>query len=68
VNEDTFNMALRQFLKRVGITSQREIEQAVRAAVSSGQLRGDASVAVSMTLLVPGLGVDIEITDTLNIE
>ena len=34
MNEDVFNMELRKFLKKVGVTSQREIEQAVRRALS----------------------------------
>ena len=32
MNEDNFNTSLRGFLKKVGITSQREIEKAVRDA------------------------------------
>ena len=36
MNEDTFNMEVRKFLKRLGVTSQREIEQAVREAVAAG--------------------------------
>ena len=32
MNEDVFNTSLRGFLKKVGITSQREIEKAVRDA------------------------------------
>ena len=36
MNEDEFNVSVRKFLKKVGITSQREIEQAVRSAVSGG--------------------------------
>ena len=35
MNEDVFNASLRRFLKKVGITSQREIEKAVRDAVAS---------------------------------
>ena len=38
MNEDTFNIQIRKFLKKVGITSQREIERAVRDAVDSGKL------------------------------
>ena len=30
MNEDIFNTSLRRFLKKVGVTSQREIEKAVR--------------------------------------
>ena len=36
MNEDVFNMSLRKFLKKVGITSQREIEKAVRTAIDAG--------------------------------
>ena len=42
MNEDNFNMSIRKFLKTVGVTSQREIEQAVRAAVADGRLTGAA--------------------------
>ena len=38
MNKDTFNMSVRKFLKKVGVTSQREIEQAVRDAEASGKL------------------------------
>ena len=34
MNEESFNVSVRKFLKKVGITSQREIEQAVRAALA----------------------------------
>ena len=40
MNEDVFNASLRKFLKKVGITSQREIEKAVRDAIAAGRLKG----------------------------
>ena len=40
MNEDAFNMSVRKFLKKVGVTAQREIEQAVREAAASGKLKG----------------------------
>ena len=40
MNEDVFNASLRKFLKKVGITSQREIEKAVRDAVDAGKSQG----------------------------
>ena len=44
--EERFNIALRKFLKQVGITSQREIERAVR----EGKVEGDAmSVRVHLS-------------------
>ena len=43
MNEDVFNMSVRKFLKQVGITAQREIENAVREAISRGGLSGNAA-------------------------
>jgi Family of unknown function (DUF6494) len=36
MDEDRFNMAVRQFLKVVGVTSQREIERIVREGKIEG--------------------------------
>ena len=36
MDEDVLNMEIRKFLKKVGITSQREIERALQAALESG--------------------------------
>jgi hypothetical protein len=38
LDEEKFNLEIRKFLKVVGITSQREIEQAIREAVAAGRL------------------------------
>ena len=40
MNEDVLNMSLRKFLKKVGVTSQREIEKAVEAALADGTAQG----------------------------
>ena len=40
MDEDVFNMSIRKFLKKVGVTSQREIEAAVRDAIAEGWPRG----------------------------
>jgi ribosomal protein L1 len=68
MNEDTFNMSVRKFLKKVGVTSQREIEQAVRDALESGTLRGDESLQASVVLKVPQIGLDVTITDAIALE
>ena len=39
MNEEALNMSLRKFLKVVGVTSQQEIEKAIRAAVADGSSR-----------------------------
>jgi Family of unknown function (DUF6494) len=44
MNEDIFNVSVRKFLKKVGITSQREIEQAVRKSLASGRLKGNEAL------------------------
>ena len=54
MNEDIFNVSVRKFLKKVGITSQREIEKAVRAAVASGRLKGHEALPAKMTLACGG--------------
>jgi len=61
MNEDVFNMALRKFLKKVGVTSQREIEQAVRAAIESGALAGNETLKAKVTVSIEGLDLDHEI-------
>lgn len=68
MNEDTFNMQLRKFLKKVGITSQREVEQAVRDALEAGALRGDESLQASVVLKVPQIGLEVTITDAIALE
>ncbi len=68
MNEDVFNMELRKFLKKVGVTSQREIEGAVRAALDSGKLSGTETLKAKVRLTVEGLdlGQDIEGEIALN--
>ncbi len=61
MNEDAFNMALRKFLKQVGVTSQREIEQAVRAAIADGRLKGDETLPAKVVLTVGGIDLEHEI-------
>jgi hypothetical protein len=58
-------MEIRKFLKRVGVTSQREIETAVRTAIASGKLRGRKNVDVRMTLVIEPLGLEHEIADVI---
>lgn len=57
LDEEHFNMEIRKLLKQVGITSQREIERAVRAALQGGRLAGTETLKVHVTLSMPDLGV-----------
>ena len=58
MNEDRFNMDIRKFLKIVGVTSQREIETAVREALANGRLVESALLKPRVTLSIPELGVE----------
>jgi ribosomal protein L1 len=55
MNEDVFNMSLRKFLKKVGVTSQRQIEKAVRAAIDEGRIKGDETLDAEVTIKVGGV-------------
>ncbi len=57
MDEDKFNQSVRKFLKEVGVTSQREIEKAVREGESSGRLGGSERLEATMTLEIGTLGV-----------
>ena len=67
MNEDVFNMELRKFLKKVGVTSQREIEQAVRGAVEAGKLSGNETVKAKVTLTLEGLDLSHEIDGDISL-
>ena len=56
MNDDAFNMSMRKFLKQVGVTSQQQIEQAVRAASPAGP--GSGSVKVRAVITIPELGME----------
>jgi hypothetical protein len=68
MNEDTFNLQIRKFLKKVGITSQREIETAVRKAIDSGELGGSEKLHATITLRVPDVGIELDIEDDIALE
>ena len=67
MNEDVFNTSLRGFLKKVGITSQREIEKAVRDAVASGRLKGHEKLPAKMVLTVGGISLTHEINEEIEL-
>ncbi len=68
MNEDVLNTSVRRFLKTVGVTSQREIEKAVRAAVASGKLKGNEALPAKMTLTVGGIELSHTIDDNIELE
>jgi hypothetical protein len=61
MDEETFNLSVRRFLKRVGVTSQREIELGVRERLESGRLQGDETLPARATVTVQGVEREIVI-------
>ena len=53
MDQETFNLSIRKFLKMVGVSSQREIEQAVQQARAGGELKGNETFPAQVTLEIP---------------
>ena len=68
MNEDVLNTSLRKFLKTVGVTSQREIEKAVRAAVADGRLKGNEALPAQMVLTMGKIGLSYKIDGTIELD
>jgi hypothetical protein len=65
VDEETFNMSIRKYLKTLGITAQREIELGVREQLASGELSGDEKLEATATVRVQGIPEEIVITGVI---
>jgi len=59
MDQETFNLSIRKFLKMVGVNSQREIEQAIGRALDGGKLKGDEAIPARVTLELPSLGLRV---------
>jgi hypothetical protein len=68
MNEEALNLSIRRFLKTVGISSQRAIEQAVDAATAAGAIDGTESFPAKMTLEVAGLSLTVEFSGDINLQ
>lgn len=68
MNEEVLNMSLRKFLKVVGVTSQQEIEKAIRAGVADGRLKGNEALAARVVLTIDKVGLSHKIDGTIELE
>lgn len=68
MNDDQFNMELRKYLKQVGVTSQRAIEEAVRKGIAEGRLKGTETLKARMVLTLEGTDLAHEVVDTIALE
>jgi ribosomal protein L1 len=68
MNEEVLNTSLRKFLKVVGVTSQREIEKAIQAAIANGNLKGNEAVKAKVVLTIDQANLSHTIDGTIELE
>jgi hypothetical protein len=68
MNEETFNLSIRKFLKMVGVNSQREIEQAVAKAIAAGAIKGTESFPAKVTLEIGGLKLNVNFDGEIKLQ
>ncbi len=68
MNEETFNLSIRKFLKMVGVNSQREIEQAVAKAVADGVIAGTETFPAKVTLDIAGLKLNVKFDGEIKLQ
>lgn len=68
MDEETFNMSVRKFLKQLGVTSQREIELAVREQLDAGALKGDEVLEVEARVTVRGIPQETVVSGKIRLE
>ena len=67
MDEDRFNMSVRKFLKKVGVTAQREIEVSIRNALAEGKLSGEGRVTARAVVTLEGFDSTTEISGEIDI-
>ncbi|CAG9171625.1 DUF6494 domain-containing protein [Cupriavidus respiraculi] len=68
MNEETFNLSLRKFLKMVGVSSQGEIEKAVARALAEKTIQGNETFPATMTLNIADIQLDVKFEGTIKLE
>ncbi|MEO8739183.1 MAG: DUF6494 family protein [Casimicrobiaceae bacterium] len=68
MDQEIFNLSIRKFLKMVGISSQREIEQAVAKAIADGTSQGTEVYPAEVTLVVAGLKVNVKFDGEIRLQ
>jgi hypothetical protein len=68
MNEEVLNTSLRKFLKKVGVTSQREIEKAVREALANGTLKGNEAMIAKANISIGQINLSFEVDGSVELE
>jgi hypothetical protein len=67
MDDEVFNMSVRRFLKKLGVTAQREIELAIREQLAAGQLEEAETLSARAIVSVRGLPQEIVVTDEIEL-
>ncbi|HWT72500.1 MAG TPA: DUF6494 family protein [Oxalicibacterium sp.] len=68
MNEEDFNQSMRKFLKMVGVSSQQEIEKAVRQAIENKSIAGTETFPAKMTLEIEGLRLNVSFDGKIQLQ
>jgi hypothetical protein len=68
MNEEALNTSLRKFLRVVGVTSQQEIEKAIRDAIADGRLKGTEALSAKVVLTIDKAGLSHTVDGTIELE
>jgi hypothetical protein len=68
MNDESFNLSMRKFLKMVGVSSQNEIEKAVARALEDKGIRGNEILPATMTLEIAGLSLKVDFKGEIRLE
>ena len=68
MDQETFNLSIRRLLKTVGVSSQREIKQAVANAIAAGTITGSETLAATMTLQIAALRLEVSFDGEIKLQ
>jgi hypothetical protein len=68
MDDEALNISIRKFLKYVGVSSQREIEQAVTKAIAARTIAGTETFPATVTLQVGGLNLDVRFDGEIRLQ
>ena len=68
MNEETFNISIRKFLKMVGVNSQRDIEQAVAKAIADGSIKGTETLVAKVKLEIAGVKLNVSFDGEIKLQ
>ena len=67
MDETSLNINIRKFLKKLGIKSQREIEQAITDAMGRGLLNGNERLVAKARITLDGTDMDFTLVEEISL-